>query len=114
MKGSHLLADLPCPDAAGRPATDRGPRQLLVKVTAVHTARLADTDGQAAPAPTTGASAPALAKLTEHTEPDFIAETYLASRGQPVSVATAEELLKDGDGRPSEMRQANAGRGRPA
>jgi hypothetical protein len=73
VKGSHLLADLPCPDAAGRPATDRGPRQLLVKVTAVHTARLADTHGQAAPAS-------ALAKLTEHTEPDFIAETYLAAR----------------------------------
>jgi hypothetical protein len=62
-------------------------------VTAVHTARLAAADGQAA-------SAPALAKLTEYTEPDFIAETYLADRGQPVPVATAEELLKGGTAGP--------------
>jgi hypothetical protein len=69
-------------------------------VTAVHTARLAAADGQAASAPDTGASAPALAKLTEYTEPDFIAETYLADRGQPVPVATAEELLKGGTAGP--------------
>jgi hypothetical protein len=64
------------------------------------------------PAPATGASPLELAKLAEHTEPDFIAETYLAGRGQPVPVAIAEELLKNGDGWASEVRQANARRGR--
>jgi hypothetical protein len=33
---------------------------------------------------------PELTKLAEHTEPDFIAETYLAGQGQPISVAAAE------------------------
>jgi hypothetical protein len=45
------------------------------------------------------AARPELTKLAEHTEPDFLAETYLAGQGQPVSVAAAEGLLKDGDGR---------------
>jgi hypothetical protein len=43
------------------------------------------------------AARPELAKLAEHTESHFLAEAYLAGRGQPVSVATAEGLL-DGDG----------------
>ena len=45
------------------------------------------------------AARPELTKLAEHTEPDFLAETYLAGQGQPVSVAAAEGLLKGG-GRP--------------
>lgn len=43
------------------------------------------------------AARPELTRLAEHTEPDFIAETYLAGQGQPVSVAAAEGLLKDGE-----------------
>jgi SAM-dependent methyltransferase len=38
------------------------------------------------------AARPELARLAQHTEPDFIAEAYLAGRGQPVSVAAAEGL----------------------
>jgi hypothetical protein len=58
------------------------------------------------------AARPELAKPAEHTEPDFIAEAYLAGQGQPVSVAAAEGLL--GDGRPSGMRQDAAAQGNPA
>lgn len=36
---------------------------------------------------------PELTKLAEHTEPDFIAETYRAGLGRPISVAAAEGLL---------------------
>ena len=43
---------------------------------------------------------PELTRLAEHTELDFIAETYLAGHGQPISVAAAGGLL-DGDGRAS-------------
>ena len=45
------------------------------------------------------AARPELTRLAEHTEPDFLAEAYLAGRGQPVSVAAAEGLVQDGDGR---------------
>ena len=38
------------------------------------------------------AARPELTRLAEHTEPDFIAETYLAGQGQPASVAAAEGL----------------------
>ena len=38
------------------------------------------------------AARPELARLARHTEPDFLAEVYLADRGQPVSVAAAEGL----------------------
>jgi hypothetical protein len=38
------------------------------------------------------AARPELARLARHTEPDFIAEVYLASGGQLVSVAAAEGL----------------------
>jgi SAM-dependent methyltransferase len=38
------------------------------------------------------AARPELARLAQHTEPDFIAEAYLAGQGQPVSVAAAEGL----------------------
>ena len=50
------------------------------------------------------------AEHTEHTEPDFIAETYLAGHGQPISVAAAEGLL-GGDGWPSGMGQDVATKG---
>jgi len=38
------------------------------------------------------AARPELARLARHTEPDFIAEAYLAGTRQPVSVAAAEGL----------------------
>lgn len=38
------------------------------------------------------AARPELARLAQHTEPDFVAEAYLAGQGQPVSVAAAEGL----------------------
>ena len=38
------------------------------------------------------AARPELARLARHTEPDFIAEAYLAGARQPVSVAAAEGL----------------------
>ena len=38
------------------------------------------------------AARPELARLARHAEPDFLAEVYLADRGQPVSVAAAEGL----------------------
>jgi hypothetical protein len=59
------------------------------------------------------AARPELAKPAEHTEPDFLAEAYLAGRGQPVSVATAEGLL-DRDGRASDTRQDTAAKRYPA
>ena len=45
------------------------------------------------------AARPEVTRLAGHTEPDFIAETYLAGHGQPISVAAAEGLL-GGDGWP--------------
>ena len=59
------------------------------------------------------AARPELAKLAEHTEPDFIAETYLAGQGRPISVAAAEGLL-DGDARTSDMRPDAAAKGNMA
>jgi hypothetical protein len=38
------------------------------------------------------AARPELARLARHTEPDFLAEAYVAGEGQPVSVAAAEGL----------------------
>jgi Nodulation protein S (NodS) len=38
------------------------------------------------------AARPELMRLAQRTEPDFIAETYVAGQGQPVSVAAAEGL----------------------
>jgi SAM-dependent methyltransferase len=49
------------------------------------------------------AARPELAKLAEHTEPDFIAEAYLAGQGQPISVAASEGLL--GGGRPAQWHE---------
>jgi hypothetical protein len=45
------------------------------------------------------AARPELARLAEHIEADFIAEAYLAGHRQPVSVAAAEGLLPNGEGR---------------
>ena len=59
------------------------------------------------------AARPELAKLAEHTEPDFIAEAYLTGQGPPISVAAAEGLV-GGDPRASDMTQADTGRGRAA
>jgi len=59
------------------------------------------------------AARPELAKPAEHTEPDFVAETYLAGQGQPISVAAAEGL-QDGNGRPSDMRPDAAAKGNMA
>lgn len=56
------------------------------------------------------AARPELAKLAE---PDFIAETYLAGQGRPISVAAAEGLL-DGDARASGMRPDAAAKGNVA
>lgn len=53
------------------------------------------------------AARPELAKLAEHTEPDFLAEAYLAGQGQPVSVAAADGLLAR-DGRASDTRPGAA------
>jgi SAM-dependent methyltransferase len=38
------------------------------------------------------AARPELARLAQHTEPDFLAEAYVAGGGQPASVAAAEGL----------------------
>jgi hypothetical protein len=48
---------------------------------------------------TAPAARPELTRLAEHTEPDFIAEAYLAGQGQPISVAAAEGL-QGGTARP--------------
>ena len=59
------------------------------------------------------AARPEVTRLAGHTEPDFIAETYLAGHGQPISVAAAEGLL-GGDGWPSGMGQDVAAKGNMA
>jgi hypothetical protein len=48
------------------------------------------------------AARPELTRLAEHAEPDFIAEAYLAGRERPASVAAAEGLVANGDGRPGD------------
>ena len=55
------------------------------------------------------AARPELAKLAEHTEPDFRAEAYLAGQGKPVSVAAAEGLLANGDRWAGEWMAGGAG-----
>jgi hypothetical protein len=59
------------------------------------------------------AAQPELTKLAGHTEPDSIAEAYLAGQGQPVSVAAAEGL-QGGHGPHSDMRRDAAVKGNPA